>query len=978
MLSKILCCFFYLALPVLSFALNPDRAITQYVYRTWDMDDGLPSTTIYSIVQTRDGYLWIATSNGLVRFDGVKFTVFDMTNTKEIQFPEMMWLLEASDGTLWIACYWGGLISYKDGKFRKYGKADGLSDERPVHIYQDKSDSLWIGTPNGLFQLKNGKFKKYWKEEGLPGNVVWSALEDRSGKFWVGTVGGGLYQFNHGRFSKFFGIEEKDIFCLLQDRKGDIWVGSDSALYRIRNDHVTTYKAPEHLAGDGTPILLQDRDDNLWIGTDRGLTRFRNEVFESFTPQQGFIGNQVPALCEDREGNLWVGTADRGIARLSNGKFVTFSKAEGLEDDDVTSLFEAKNEDILIGTRSGMSRLRNRQVENFPLSPLSSHRGVRSVVEDSTGTIWIGSAGFGLHVLQEKSIVPFSKTQKLLGDSIRSMYEDRSGSMWIGNFGQGVNYMENGTIKEKFTVKEGLSTSYVSNFRKAKDGSLLITTEDGGINRYKDGKFSIMISQDMLQHQVITMYIDGDDVLWMGTLGGGLKRFQNGKLVSIRRIHGLYEDNVGDILEDSKHNFWISTPKGIFKVNKKDLNDFAAGKISSVRSTAFGKSDGMKSIEFACGNQPAAMKSRNGKLWFPSARGAVMIDPEQLDTNTIAPPVHIEEIFVDGLKLDAGTGKKAELAPGKEKFEFHYTALSLVAPDKVFFKYKLEGYDKQWVDAGTRRVAYYTHIPHGNYVFRVIASNNDGLWNESGAKISFYLRPYFYQTAWFYALCGVIFIFVAVSYHQHRIQKVSAEFKAVIEERARIAREIHDGLAQGVAGVVLQLETAQSSSEENSIKHVDRALQLARQSVREVRRAIGDLRPLSLAPADFPEAIRSMVSQQLQDTNLAFRFDVSGSPVPLSENIQAEVLRICQESVQNTIKHGRAQNLSVKINYEPTSVNLSVIDDGCGFNVQSASSNGHYGLAGMRERAARMGAQCSIRSSSGQGTFVEINLQNLS
>ncbi|MCI0447779.1 histidine kinase, partial [bacterium] len=352
-----------------------------------------------------------------------------------------------------------------------------------------------------------------------------------------------------------------------------------------------------------------------------------------------------------------------------------------------------------------------------------------------------------------------------------------------------------------------------------------------------------------------------------------MKRFQNGKLVSIRRIHGLFEDNVGDILEDLKNNFWITTPKGIFRVNKTDLNDFAAGKISSVQSTAFGKSDGMKSIEFASGNQPAAMKSKDGRLWFPSAKGVVMIDPEKLETNRIPPPVHIEEIFVDGKKLDATGSIKTELSAGKEKFEFHYTALSLTAPEKVLFKYKLEGFDKQWVDAGTRRTAYYTHIPPGNYIFRVTASNNDGLWNESGASASFYLKPYFYQTIWFHVLCGVIVVFVGVLYHRYRIKKVSAEFKAVIEERARIAREIHDGLAQEVAGVVLQLETAQSLPNENSQKHLDRALQLARQSVREVRRAIGDLRPVALSPADFPDAIRSMFHQQLQDTNLMLRFD---------------------------------------------------------------------------------------------------------
>ena len=502
-----------------------------------------------------------------------------------------------------------------------------------------------------------------------------------------------------------------------------------------------------------------------------------------------------------------------------------------------------------------------------------------------------------------------------------------------------MNQLENGNLKETFTTEKGLSSSYTQAMYEDKDGSLIVLTEDGGVNRYKNGKFSVYIPQNLLQHQVFTIYRDQEGVLWMGSYGGGLKRYQNGKVISIRRSNGLFEDFVGNILEDSKGIFWISAAKGIFTVSKKELNDFAAGKISSVRCNAYGKSEGMKSVECSAGYQPAAWKSPDGKLWFPTVKGVVMIDPERLKTNQIKPPVYIEEIIVDRKSFDQASLTKIELDPGKEKFEFRYTGLSFIDPKKVQFKYKLEGFDKDWVDAGTRRTAYYTNIPPRHYTFRVIASNNDGLWNETGASASFHMKPYFYQTQWFYLVCGMVVLFVGSGLHRVRVKKVSSEFRAVIAERSRIAREIHDGLAQALAGIVMQLETAQLiPSNDKSQHHLDRALEMARDGVQDARRAIGDLRPTPLEAQDFPFAIRSMIQHQLQDTNISFRFDLTGAPLSIPVDVQSELLRICQESTQNVIKHSQAQNLFVKMNYENESTQISIQDDGRGFRCGSAST----------------------------------------
>ncbi len=968
--------FFIFFQPALLTALDPNRAITQYVHESWDMEDGLPTNSISSITQTSDGYLWLATSNGLVQFDGVNFKTFDSTNTKEIQFPEMMCVLADPDGTLWIANYWGGLISYKDGRFRRYGKSDGLSDERIVWLYRDKASNLWVATPNGLFRMRQNKFKKFWKEEGLPGIVVWAMAEDRSGKLMAGTVGGGLYQLNGEKFSKVTLVEDKDILALRKDSKGDLWVGTGKGLYRITSDQVKKYTAPKDFSGEGVIAFHEDHDGNLWIGTDRGLSRFHDEEFQSYTLQQGLLGHQVTAIHEDHEGNLWVATSAGGLDRFSNGKFITFSKDEGIEDEFVYSVFERKNGDILLGTGLSLSRLQNSKIENINVAPNHSHTGVTSVFEDSKGTVWLGTAGAGVRVLKNDKIAPLSTNDKLLGQTIKAIYEDRFGSLWVANFGYGLNRLENGEVKETFTVKDGLPTSYVLALHENKDGSLLIVTEDAGINRYKDGKFSVFISQTELGHQAVTIHIDNEGVIWMGSLGGGLKRYQNGKVVSIRKIHGLHEDTVGNILEDSSRNFWISSPKGIFTVSKKELNDFASGKISSVHCTPFGKSDGMKNIQCIFVSNPAANKSRDGKLWFPTVKGVVMIDPQRMRKNQIAPSVHVKEIIADGKTFD--TASKIEMDPGNEKFELRYTALSFVDPKKVQLKYKLEGFDKEWVDAGTRRTAYYTNIPPRHYNFRVIASNNDGVWNEKGASVSFYLKPYFYQTSWFYVLCGITVLFVGSGIHRTRLKKVSAEFKAVIAERSRIAREIHDGLAQSLAGIVMQLETAQLiSAKDKSQRHLDRALELARDGVQDARRAIGDLRPTPLEAQDFPFALRSMIQHQLQDTNISFHFDLTGTPIAIPVNVQSELLRICQESAQNVIKHSQAQSLRVKMNYDNETLTVSIQDDGRGFDVNSLPPAGHYGLSGIRERCHQLGADLSIQSSPQKGTLVLISVSKL-
>ena len=775
----------------------------------------------------------LATGNGLARFDGVRFDVFDSVRVPEaLTAPEFFCLLESPDGTFWIGSYWGGLIAYKDGRFRKFGKAEGLTDERVVSIERDRNGFLWLGTPDGLFRMKDGKFKRYWKEDGLPGRVVWAIEEDHNGKLWLATVGGGLYQRQNERFVRYTAVDTVDILSLHVDRKNNLWVGTDEGLFRIQNDNVSRFTKKDGLASGVVRAIVEDHDGNIWIGETTGLSRLHNGTIHNITKDQGFA-QAVRCLFVDREGTLWVGTSGGGLFSFRDGKVITFSTEEGLTGEMVNYVHANPQGDIWLATNAGINRIR-KQGSAYAVDSVPTDNPVLSILEDSNKNVLAGIEDQGLFLLRNLRLEQHSEGKKLLSNLPWALLEERPGDIWIAYFGHGISRITNGSFNGSFSLKTGLPSSYV--FGLVSDGDhLLASTEDAGILRFENGKFSTYISQEDLEHQAWTFFYDDEKVLWIATLGGGLKRFKNGKLKTIRRKDGLIDDTVGYILQDDHGNFWMNCQKGIFSVPKKQMNDLADGKISQIQCSLYTNSDGMKASE----TNQSGWKTPDGKLWLATTKGVVMVDPDHLIKNSLPPPVHIERLFVDDQSFDQRSASNVKLKPGSEKIEFHYTALSFADPAKMRFKYKLEGFDHEWVDAGTRRVAYYTNISPGSYNFRVLASNNDDVWNEAGASLNFYVKPHFYQTTWFYFICIAAVFGAAMGLHRQKMRKASKEFVAVLSERSRIAREIHDGLTQGLAGVVMQLETVRLlPAGDQAEKHLDRALELARKSVEDARRTI--------------------------------------------------------------------------------------------------------------------------------------------
>jgi ligand-binding sensor domain-containing protein len=731
-----------------AFALDPNKAITQYVHDVWQ--DELPQNTIQAITQTADGYIWLGTYEGLVRFDGIRFIVFGKRSSNEIKSDGISSICEDREGSLWIGTE-GGLSRLKDGKFTAFTTQEGLSHHVVRAIHEDKEGSLWIGTDSGLNRLKDGKFTTFTTKEGLLHDTVRTLYEDRNGGLWIGTDAG-LNYLKDGKLTAYTirdGLSSNSVRMLYQSSKGDLWIGTNGGgLCRFKDGVFTTYTIADGLLSNLVGAILEDKDGSLWIGSEGGgLNRFRDGKFTAYGTGDGLSSNTVRSLYEDIEGSLWVGT-NGGLNRLRDGKFITYSTRDGLAHDFVRAICEGEKDDLWISTDGGgLNLFKNGVFTAYTTKDGLPSNLVRSLHYDQKGNLWVGTND-GLACFRDKKFTVYRTKDGLSSNYIRALHVDRNGNLWIGTDGGGLNCFKDGKFTV-YTIQNGLCSNRVRGLFEDKSGNIWIGT-NGGVNRFRDGSLTAYKIKDGLSNEnIFSFYEDIDGNLWIGT-SGGINRFKKGKFTSYTARDGLFDDVAFRILEDGRANLWMSCNKGIYRVRRKDFDQFDKGAIRSIACTVFGKADGMGTNQCNGASQPAGWKSGDGKFWFPTAKGLIMLDPENIKINELPPPVKIEQVIVDNQPITIDDN--ILLSSGREKFEFHYAGLSFLAPEKVEFKYKLEGFDKEWVDAGTRRTAYYTNIPPGKYQFKVVACNNDGIWNETGASIVFQLPPPLWQTWWAYLL----------------------------------------------------------------------------------------------------------------------------------------------------------------------------------------------------------------------------------
>jgi signal transduction histidine kinase/ligand-binding sensor domain-containing protein len=769
-------------------SLDPELQLTQYPRDAWLVQDGLPQNSIDAILRSSDGYLWIGTQEGLARYDGRRFKLFEQSVTDGLNSNQISSLLEDRSGNIWIGTNGGGLSVLHDREFEVYDWQDGLSSNAVSTLYEDRKGYLWVGTTGGGLNRFDGQtFITFTTEDGLPGNTILTLMEDAAGVLWVATQAG-LSRFSEGTFTLADSRSElpgEHVRAMHSAEDGSLWLGTDQGLVRMVGDDLTTHTTTEGLCGNVVTSLLEDPAGALWVGTrDGGLCRLYRGKISTFGVQQGLTNVQVRSLHLDREGSLWIGTDGGGLSRLRPGKFASLTAAEGLSSEVVLSVMEDSKGYMWFGTEGGgLNRVRGSLTEAFTTEHGLSSNVIYALHEDRRGNVWAGTADAGICRFDDGRFTCFAAGDGFTGNTIYAIHQDRKGRLWIGTEG-GLGYLSNDLIIAFDEL--GTLSHLVTAIHEDGRGGLWFGTYGGGLARLEAGELTHFSKADGLSSDLIlTLFQDQHEIMWIGTHGGGLCRLDD-RFVCFTAADGLANDNVLQILDDPDGYLWLGTLKGITRVSMEEISDFVDGRRARLNAHTYNEADGMKSGETNGGVQPAAWKARDGRLWFGTMAGVAVIDPARIYFNPVPPPVIIENFYADDRPV-ALTGN-IRLPPGSKRLEFHYAGLSLVSPQQVRFMYQLEGYDDDWIEAGSRVQATFTNLPPGTYRFRVKARNGDGVWNAAGDTVAFYVSPFFYQTWWFILLSALALGVAGVGGYRLRTRHLrtrESELQELVDEQTR-------------------------------------------------------------------------------------------------------------------------------------------------------------------------------------------------
>ena len=946
-----------------TYGLDRARSLDQFSYQTWQTGSGLPQNTVHSILQGQDGYLWLATEGGLVRFDGYQFAVFDSRNSPAIKSDNIRSLLEDEEGAIWIATG-EGLCKRKREQFETVATAGSNF----LTLQKSRGGKIWGVMPGGLARWNAGpagaaNAKIFYMEEASP-KLTGALAVGGDGTVWVGTQTG-LKMLQNGIFHDVSGnLPATAVNALLLDRSSRLWVGTPKGLFEADPRDALRFEAVQKAAQIGPVLsLFEDWEGSVWAGTENGLVRL------SANPGRTLSGVSVIAVAQDAEGDLWVGTESEGATIIRNQKFVTYTARDGLAGDAVRCVFSDAKGVVSIGTNAGLTQMNAGRFKSLNSANGLVSDVILSLGDDSQGNLLIGTPD-GLNRLRDGKVSLTTSADGLADDFVRSIYQDRDGSLWIGTR-RGLSH-ETGDRFTTYTQADGLGSDLVGAILRDSHGDLWVATL-GGLSRWQNGRFSTYRTRDGLSSDIITaLYEDAEGDLWIGTQDAGLNVRRGEKFSRLPGKWGLPQAVFG-IAEDENGEFWIASQPGIARASKRELKTVALARSDQATVVWYGTSDGLRVNECSVGGHPEVWKAADGTIWFSTLKGVAALYPDAAKLNRVLPPVVIESVKVDDQTLT--TAQAGKITAGHSRIAFDYAALSFAAPQKVRYRYRLEGFDNDWIDAGLERTAYYTNIPPGGYRFRVLARNNDGFWNEAGAVLSFRLLPHFYQTIWFYALIAMGLAGASFLIYRWRVAEVEARFGAVLQERNRIAREIHDTLAQGFVGVSVQLEIVSrllASSVDIAREHLDQARVQVRESLAEARRSIWQLRLQSSESEDFAARLSKVAKQAIGLTPVELRLDVRGTYRPLRPNVEDELLRIGQEAVTNAVRHSSAERIEIELSYAAKKLRMTIADNGRGFAEDSYTGgpNGHFGLKGMRERAKQINAKLVVDSAAGRGTKV--------
>lgn len=943
----------------------------EYSHRVWRTEDGLPQNRVQALAQTKDGYLWAGTSEGLARFDGLRFVVYDRSNTPAITDNSILSLEAAPDGSLWIGAEGGGLLHYAGGAFQSFGQKDGLTNGfiRATHL--DRHGTLWVGTDRGFFRFSNRGFERLDATPEVPLASVVAIAEDSSGNIWAAS-GAGLLKFEAGKLVRAGcgrASTTASAVAISLLREGLIPDGCSAPKVAIPDLKDLTIAA-----------LRKDASGNIWVGAiGKGLISFNPQTGERkvFSAPAVLPDNTVFLLFEDLQRNIWAAAQD-GLVRLSEALVTTVGADQGLADDNVSTTYEDREGELWLVTFSGQiyvlnSRFNRATPVRYYLPAPERDLRFRNVFRDSRGDLWFGAAGSGVVRLSHGKATRYTMKEGLRSDSIRQIFEDSRGAMWFAT-SSGISRWQRGVFTSYY-LEQGLSYPSVRCLAETQSGDILAGT-DAGLNRIHDGKIvDDAAFAPLKQEKIWSIYVDGKS-LWLGTRGGGLVLLRGGRVTRFARQDGLISNSIYQIVDDLSGRLWLSSPVGVFSLRRTELDAIADGKARQLHAVAYGSSDGMATSQMFGGAQPAGCRSSSGELWFPSVRGAVKLDPARLPERRSGPAL-IESVSA----ADAALPLSGEVSvpPERGRLQIDFTACNLIAPQQVSFRYRLEGFDGSWTVASRQRSAYYSSLPPGHYRFRVVAEDTGtGSASSSEASLAIYVMPAFFQTGWFYSLLAALALGGACAGMWLYARQTRSRFTLLLNERTRLAREMHDTVIQGCVGVSTLLEAASrflrtdAAEAAHLLAHarsqVKETLEEARQAVWDLRHSAGNRSPI----ADLFDLARNLGKEH----GVVVETEIVGARVPPDLLAERALLLVGREALRNSVSHGNPARISVRIVFEPQCVRMEVRDDGVGFDAGAArlESQGHFGIVGMRERVEQAGGAFTVSSQPGKGTVVAVSV----
>lgn len=950
--------------------------------RVWQVEQGLPQNKVTTVVQTRDGYLWVGTYNGLARFDGNRFTVFDDNNTPELRSRRVTSLFEAEDGTLWIGTENGQVSKYKEGRF---------------HPVQFQSD--WHG----------GK--------------IYKITADNVGDVWLLNETGELSRIRDGKYISPPAGPISQVVSFARGTDGTVWVNREGIVSALRNGQLTNDLATNHLVHG----ICAARDGGFWVASQGNLRRWKNGEWLADPVPSPWNWSIVPNLIETSSGAIVAGASDSGLWFVfpyqTNRAALRRDSTTGLPSDWVISLFEDKEKNLWCGTGAGLVLIRPSHLTTVSPPDNWKKRPLLSVLPTQDGTLWFGTEGAGVYRLREGVWSNFMVTEGLRNLYIWGLAADRSGRIWAGSWGGGL-FVQNGdtfdyppgleefraAIPALFFSDEDLwigTTEGALLYRDGKlerlpeisndvraiardnSGTMWFGTAGAGLVRWQNGQARRFRKADGLPSDFIEcIHFAADGALWAGTFGGGLVRLKDGEFNAVNREHGLPSEVIGHIEADGLGYLWMSSYGGIIRAREENLNRCADGQIAELPLTVYGVNDGLPTLECSEGLQPAGGRTADGRLWFPMAKGLAVVDPGGVSINPLPPPVRIEEMRVDDKPFgDAAAGNTLKVPPGRHRIEFEYTALSFVAPEKVRFKCRLNKLETVWTDVGGKRVATYNYIPPGSYSFQVIACNNDGIWNQTGATLSFEVLPYFWQTTWFRIFVGIATVLAASgavwfeTRRRMRRRLERAERQRDIErERSRIARDIHDDLGAHLTRITMMSESARNevANTDRTVARLEKIYNTARELTHSMDEIVWAVNPRHDTLEGLATYLEKFAQDLLATAGIRCRLDL---PLQfpdwhLTSELRHNVFLALKEALHNAVKHSRATEVIISLALGERSFQLTVKDNGVGFPVDPAGatsgspvgSGSRNGLANMSRRLTEIGGRFEIHSQPGSGT----------